>query len=998
MMCVDELESQRRELEARRAMLEERFKLRLATAQEFGMIHTQRLGRVREAFVAQCGAARRRNQSILDKVKQSNDAFSQERALSGLSHKRLSHQTERFLSVADKLYPAWQEEQLHRKTRQLATIEEERFVTEQRRRAARDRFEQEQALAAVIAEGQRRLAAARAHERNESAVRQVRRDRSTAADGQALNAELERVNEAGRNARYDALAGGSSSARYGALAEEEGSRRRRRREENDPRSSDESGDGGSDDSSDRGEGAGRRGNRCYIVGTDDDLDEGDERESRGGSEGGSGSIGKARGGGESAMPAPEGVGQAWRDGQVPAGVRKEQQSENEGGGANSHERSRVAEGSTRRGSGRGDVESLEQDVLQDVFCARQGEASKKSGRVGDRVTGNPERRCGDDTAAAGLGDNRAVGGELVQRRSSFSPLIVRKNSRHGSGMTTTATAKSDTERARERKSKTRDSRRRHRRRRSGENELSAEPPQSLPPPPPNRSDGGCGSGVDEDVESVHGVASAGGKPSYSTKETAELDLPRPPEKLSPPPGQRGDGARSFSSSDGSGRVMTVSSQGTASKLREGGGTAGSSRKGVRERLSREAAAAGTRDTGVVVAAARVPSWSEEEEEEDTNNDDGAGTEAESKKRGSTTASVILSAEAAGLDHAVTAVLGRKDSRRDGRNGEPKVRGTPSKEGCLPTTLATPSRRPCLSLPAAARAVAALTAQIENLAAILAAAPCGDEPGPSSSLSPSRRVLDAYGSVATVRSGGAKAARAAAAAAATVAATPVDDTAASTSLPSDLAGFEMADLCAAVLDLITAHSAEILPAEVLSGIVTAAKVRAEHRRGEKAHPGRLHLFDAVTSHARRLASEKDLGGVDHSTTAIAGVFAPCFEAAFSSSMARGNRAAGSGGASERLRRKVFAFLESAAGSNGAVDRGATAARKNHSSSKPTPAMPAMAATGLTNNHGGSSGITKRAEGLPDARQPKGENGGGGGTGAAAVKSPPIDSTQQPQQQG
>lgn len=31
--CVDELENQRRELEARRAMLEERFKLRLATAQ-----------------------------------------------------------------------------------------------------------------------------------------------------------------------------------------------------------------------------------------------------------------------------------------------------------------------------------------------------------------------------------------------------------------------------------------------------------------------------------------------------------------------------------------------------------------------------------------------------------------------------------------------------------------------------------------------------------------------------------------------------------------------------------------------------------------------------------------------------------------------------------------------------------------------------------------------------------------------------------------------------
>ncbi|CAM9524498.1 unnamed protein product, partial [Ectocarpus fasciculatus] len=973
MMCctyVDELESQRRELEARRAMLEERFKLRLATAQEFGMIHTHRLGRVREAFVAQCGAARRRNQSILDKVKQSNDAFSQERALSGLSHKRLSHQTERFLSVADKLYPAWQEEQLHRKASQLATIEEERFVTEQRRRAARDRFEQEQALAAVVAEGQRRLAAARAHERNDSAVRQVRRDRSTAADGQALNAELERVKEAGRNARYDALlAGGNhNSARYDALAEEDANHRRRRRRRLRPRSSDRSSDSGSDDSGDGGEGAGRSGKRCYI-GTDDDLDEGegDERECSGGSEGGSCSIGKDRRGTGSAVRAPEGVGQARRDGEAPAGVRKERRGENEGGGADAHERSRVAEVSTRRGRGRGGVESLEHDVLQDVFCARREEGSQKAGRVADRVTGNPERRrrCGDDTAAEELGDNPSHEKERLQRRSSSSPLAVRNNDRHESGMTTTtATAKPDAERAGERKSKTRDSRRRHRRRRSDENELSAESPQSLPPPPPNRSDGGRDSGVDEGgVDSIHGGASAGGKPRYSTQENAELDLPRPPEKLSPPPGQRGERTRSFSSSDGSGRVMTVSSEETASKLRDGGGTIGSSRKGVREGLSREATVAGSRETGAVIAAARVPSWSEEEEE-DTDDDDG-GPEAENKKRESTAASAILSSQASGFDHAVTAVLGRKASRRDGRHGEPKVRRTPSTEGYLPPTLASPSRRPCLSLPAAARAVAALTAQIEKLAAILAAAPHGDEPGQSSSRSPSHRVLDAYGSVATVRSDGAKAAAAAAAAA-----TPVNDTAASTPPPPELAAFEMADLCAAVLDLITAHSAEILPAEALSGIVTAAKVRAEHRRGGKAHPGRLQLFDAVTSHARRLASGKDVGGVDASTAAVAGVFAPCFEAAFSSSTARGSRSAGGGGASERLRRKVFTFLESAAGSNGAVDRGATAARKNHASSNSAPAMPVMAATGLTDNDSGSGGFAERTEGLPDERQPKG----------------------------
>lgn len=49
---------------------------------------------------------RHRYGSIINQ--QSRTALLEERTTSGLSRKRLSHQTERFLSVADKLYPAWQ--------------------------------------------------------------------------------------------------------------------------------------------------------------------------------------------------------------------------------------------------------------------------------------------------------------------------------------------------------------------------------------------------------------------------------------------------------------------------------------------------------------------------------------------------------------------------------------------------------------------------------------------------------------------------------------------------------------------------------------------------------------------------------------------------------------------------------------------------------------------------------------------------------------------------
>lgn len=59
---------------------------------------------------------------------------------------------------------------MHRKASQLGAIEEERFETEQRRRAARSRFEQEQALAAVVSERRRRLAAERVRFRRKMAV------------------------------------------------------------------------------------------------------------------------------------------------------------------------------------------------------------------------------------------------------------------------------------------------------------------------------------------------------------------------------------------------------------------------------------------------------------------------------------------------------------------------------------------------------------------------------------------------------------------------------------------------------------------------------------------------------------------------------------------------------------------------------------------------------------------------------------------------------------
>ncbi|CAN0278179.1 unnamed protein product, partial [Phaeothamnion confervicola] len=63
----EELEEQRRQLAARRQVLEERTKLRLATTHEFGRLRVASLGKTKKAFTAQCAIAQKRNEDVLTK-------------------------------------------------------------------------------------------------------------------------------------------------------------------------------------------------------------------------------------------------------------------------------------------------------------------------------------------------------------------------------------------------------------------------------------------------------------------------------------------------------------------------------------------------------------------------------------------------------------------------------------------------------------------------------------------------------------------------------------------------------------------------------------------------------------------------------------------------------------------------------------------------------------------------------------------------------------------
>ncbi|CAM9478378.1 unnamed protein product, partial [Scytosiphon promiscuus] len=751
---VDDLEDQRRELVARRAMLEERFKLRLATAQEFGVIHTHRLGRVREAFAVQCGAARRRNQSILDNIHQASgipESFLEEKAVSGLSRKRLSHQTRRFLAVADTLYPAWQEQRLHQKARQLGAIADERVVIQQRRRAATDRFEQEQALAVVVGERQRELVAAKAQERNELVLRQVQRHRSTADNDHALQAALERASRVVRAARHDAF-------------EEVPTRR-------------------SNNQSSSGE-------RRYIA-SGDDTDGRDE----------------------SGVPGGEEVDQVWYD-------------------ANSSRRATIADGKegvggTERGgdpSSRGDEQRTEGD----------GDDGAREA-IGPQEWSSHAQTSGAGTG--GVAEERGLPGMFCATGAKLSTAT-----RRGRGDNAGTPARRSEEAAAIHE---------------GRERAEAAGSKLRSPPPAaevgDSSDGApivtAGSGGWEDARGQAIMAQAGYPQEprdgeHHKQHASGLPLPRRREgAASPPRRRRSSTSRSFSSSDGIGDVMLSS-----------GPVPGSAPPVAKAEDSRGVAPGAVGVRGM--RAARLSSAGGRVCREDGGMGEG-GERVSSAKENQRTAATSI---AGSMSH---------DEESRGR----------------------------VSLSAAARAVATLTAQVERLAASESGAAAGAVVGRNAAFSPSSKapplslILDAYGSAALAR--------------------------------SDAEGsFEMPALCGAVLDLVTAHATAILPAEALSGIVTAAKVRAQHRRGGNALPGRIQLFDAVTSHARRLhaAATASGGGADGGgadAAAIAAVFAPCFEPVFAARVAGKDEQNGveSVTGNARLRRKVVALLRSAADPNG-----------------------------------------------------------------------------------
>ncbi|CAM9478233.1 unnamed protein product [Discosporangium mesarthrocarpum] len=134
---------------------------------------------MKESFTKQCAVARIRNDSVLTQLRKANQTF---RDLHELCRgdKRLANQKGRFLSVAERMYPTWQEGKMQQSVAEIHSLEKERFLTDLRRQAATESFEQESRLRIAVEEKRNQLKAVQVREHNELVERELLRERMAA--------------------------------------------------------------------------------------------------------------------------------------------------------------------------------------------------------------------------------------------------------------------------------------------------------------------------------------------------------------------------------------------------------------------------------------------------------------------------------------------------------------------------------------------------------------------------------------------------------------------------------------------------------------------------------------------------------------------------------------------------------------------------------------------------------------------------------------------------
>ncbi|OQS03457.1 hypothetical protein THRCLA_04240 [Thraustotheca clavata] len=170
-----ELKTRQKNLTTRRIALEKKQKMRDATMAEFSIAYTDMLKRKQRQHQQNEMIARKRNQQFLSTLYEYQKSMGDPVKSTSTIAVTLEKSKMEFTNKVMEVYPAWQEEQQRTKMQKLRQLEQEKHEIEYRRMLAKQNFEKEQGIDALLQQAANDINLVSSVERNETYARQLLR-------------------------------------------------------------------------------------------------------------------------------------------------------------------------------------------------------------------------------------------------------------------------------------------------------------------------------------------------------------------------------------------------------------------------------------------------------------------------------------------------------------------------------------------------------------------------------------------------------------------------------------------------------------------------------------------------------------------------------------------------------------------------------------------------------------------------------------------------------
>jgi len=197
-----QLDERKKQIHSRREVLALKSKMRENSIKDMNEAKQRGLKKALKLFESKNGSASRRNKELISNMRSARDNFSVRTHQNSASnvHKHLISARKEYMEKIEALYPAWKEEQIHKGVEEIAKLERQKQLTNQRRQVAKDAFEKEQQVRKLVDEKRADLAITQLLEHNEEMERTTRRNQLDTKQNEIEGVLLQEAQKAGKAA------------------------------------------------------------------------------------------------------------------------------------------------------------------------------------------------------------------------------------------------------------------------------------------------------------------------------------------------------------------------------------------------------------------------------------------------------------------------------------------------------------------------------------------------------------------------------------------------------------------------------------------------------------------------------------------------------------------------------------------------------------------------------------------------------------------------------